>query len=224
MSDATLGPVTSQRTAHTGVDEFQEFEESEVGDLLHMQCLSALQLERATTAGGVHKQLHQQRDYHIIWSRTFGAPVLYFNICAQGTAAKIDNPLLPHCSQTVLRLITRQYGCQYLRATAHRSPIALPSSHRRCELILCSAWSRCSHAGQDHPYLNVPFYYVHPCQTSKLLAEAGLRYDTALDVLKCLLCVLSIAGPIVSLTYPHEWFLLAPLKEVHTPLIYATHT
>lgn len=76
--------------------------------------------------------------------------------------------------------------------------------------------ARFSHAVQDHPYLNLPFYYVHPCQTSKLLAEAGLRYDTALDVLKSALCVLSIAGPIVSLTYPHEWFVLAPLKEVRT--------
>ena len=58
---------------------------------------------------------------------------------------------------------------------------------------------------RDHPVLDCPYYYVHPCQTSGVMD----RFSSAPNFIY-LLTFLSTIGPIVGLHIPHKYTLKIP--------------
>jgi len=55
----------------------------------------------------------------------------------------------------------------------------------------------------EHPILGIPFFYVHPCQTSKLMKELLSNNTTGFNYI---LSWLSLIGPLVGLKIPFNWF------------------
>ena len=55
---------------------------------------------------------------------------------------------------------------------------------------------------KDHPLLDTPYYYVHPCQTFKMMSNFSNEQNFIY-----LLTFLSMIGPIAGLKLPHEYSL-----------------
>ncbi len=60
---------------------------------------------------------------------------------------------------------------------------------------------------KDHPLLDTPFYYIHPCQTSKMMDNFTRERHTCNNYVY-LLTFLSMIGPIAGLKLPHEYSLI----------------
>ncbi|RUS31011.1 autophagocytosis associated protein [Jimgerdemannia flammicorona] len=81
-------------------------------------------------------------DYHIVYSSSYQVPVLYFN------AFYSDGTPLPLCD-LYAHLVPTTYHSHLIAATS--------ISHQG------------SISQQDHPVLGIPYFYVHPCETSTLM-------------------------------------------------------
>ncbi|KAF9943293.1 hypothetical protein BGZ67_003056 [Mortierella alpina] len=104
-------------------------------------------------------------SFHIIFSPSYQVPVLYFNAYRHG---EDDVVLLSH-RFTEKGLNSGEYG----------TAIALEEIY---ESLVPEAWrSSIRDAGinggisqQDHPILNVPYFYMHPCETVQLMETIAL--------------------------------------------------
>lgn len=56
---------------------------------------------------------------------------------------------------------------------------------------------------KDHPLLDTPFYYIHPCHTSKMMQDLGAGSQNSDG--NSLLTFLSSVGPVAGLYIPHTY-------------------
>ncbi|KAG2180313.1 hypothetical protein INT44_003315, partial [Umbelopsis vinacea] len=105
-------------------------------------------------------------EYHIVYSTTYCVPVLYFNAYFSDGSFLSRNDLE--------QLVFSKIHVEALRTNS---------------LIQQGAISQ-----HDHPILGQPFFYVHPCDTSALMAQLQIE-----DELSYIISWLSFFGPPVGL-------------------------
>ncbi|OMH83384.1 Ubiquitin-like-conjugating enzyme ATG10 [Zancudomyces culisetae] len=123
-------------------------------------------------------------EYHVVYSSTWKCPVLYFRIYNQD-GSTLDLDMIKS-------FIIKNDGNLRMFHENLADTIGL----------------------QDHPYLNTPFYFIHPCKTHDLLKSvsdvsgekqspfqnpSGISIDAFISV------YLSLVGPPVSLYLPLEF-------------------
>ncbi|CAN8260141.1 unnamed protein product [Cochlearia groenlandica] len=114
-------------------------------------------------------------DFHIVYSASYGVPVLYFRgCCSGGEALSLDviKKDLPSCSVS---------------------------------LMLESKWTFITH--EEHPYLNRPWFKLHPCGTEewvKLLSQNSISGGCLMPLDLYLVSWFSVVGQVVGLKIPLE--------------------
>ena len=107
-------------------------------------------------------------EHHVVYSRTYGMPVLYFiGYDAEGA---------PRGAEAVL---------------SDLQPSLLSSSSR---------WSAITQ--DDHPVLGIPFFFIHPCNSRKLLLEFLSSSHPHPSSIPFLLSWLSFYGPLAGIKFP----------------------
>ncbi|KAI7862514.1 autophagocytosis associated protein [Spinellus fusiger] len=71
---------------------------------------------------------------------------------------------------------------------------AIIPEHYHHSLKIASTSSQGSLTQADHPFLNIPAYYLHPCDTANLLETVGISQSPTLVYLQSWL---SLLGPVV---------------------------
>ncbi|KAI8818346.1 uncharacterized protein EV422DRAFT_569762 [Fimicolochytrium jonesii] len=102
-------------------------------------------------ASGKYTSTYLSIEFHVLFSTTWQCPTLYFNAWDES-----GNMLFLSDMQTALQ---------------GNVPIALDENHQRTSYDMPAVTQ------QEHPYLGLPFFYLHPCQTSTIMKEIqdGLR-------------------------------------------------
>ncbi|KAF9579199.1 hypothetical protein BGW38_004634, partial [Lunasporangiospora selenospora] len=110
--------------------------------------------------------------YHIVYSPSFQVPVLYFNACR-------SNGLILPLEQIYESLVPNDW-----RTGVRNAGLSGGISQ------------------QDHPVLNVPFFYLHPCETVPLMetVQSGQNFDESGSFLESYIMTwISLTGQAVGL-------------------------
>jgi ubiquitin-like-conjugating enzyme ATG10 len=102
-------------------------------------------------------------EYHIVYSPTYCVPVLYFNAYYAG-----NDYCTWHYNWTTTQLYIALDGSSLTRSELEHhvfSKVHVDALQNN-SLIQQGAISQ-----HDHPLLGQPFFYVHPCDTSALMAQ-----------------------------------------------------
>jgi len=119
-------------------------------------------------------------EYHVLYSPTYRVPVLYFN------AYYADGSPLP---RTELE--------QHVFSSIHVDAL------KKSSLIHQGAISQ-----HDHPLLNLPFYFIHPCDTASLMAQLHMPEATSY-----IASWISFFGPPVGLRINSTHFIDGPTNN-----------
>ncbi|KAG0331467.1 hypothetical protein BG000_010901 [Podila horticola] len=119
-------------------------------------------------------------SYHIVFSPSYQVPVLYFNAFTSNGTTPVG------LDQIYRSLVPHEW-----RDTVRNSGLSGGISQ------------------QDHPIFNIPYYYMHPCETVSLmetvLAANPDRFETQEAFLKSYIAAwLSFTGQAIGLSLPVE--------------------
>ncbi|KAJ9176697.1 hypothetical protein P3X46_011981 [Hevea brasiliensis] len=156
--------------AHDSRAEVSHLEEEETGF-----SEKEVAIDDATLVLSNHHEMHYY-DFHIVYSASYGVPVLYFRgYYSDGCPLQLNEieKDLPACSAKVL---------------------------------LESKWTFITQ--EEHPYLNRPWYKLHPCGTSEwmkllFLGEAALA-EKRVAIELYLVSWFSVVGQVIGLRIPIE--------------------
>ncbi|GAB7345274.1 hypothetical protein MBLNU457_3638t1 [Dothideomycetes sp. NU457] len=114
----------------------------------------------ADNKGDLDEAITSTLVYEVIYSKSYGAPVLYFYLDNNSSAtsprlADLMDSLVPSL------LYTQVHQAGVLGAIS-QTVIFIPP---HCNLVPCFA----KPFVQDHPVTNMPVYFVHPCRTHQVM-------------------------------------------------------
>ncbi|KAJ2451775.1 hypothetical protein EV183_003370 [Coemansia sp. RSA 2336] len=118
---------------------------------------------------GVAKAAHGQVEYHVVYSASWRVPVLYMRVVLSD-----QSQVVLDIKQATKLLVADQQVRGAIEAVEFGGALGI----------------------QDHPVLNEPFLYLHPCHTATLLRAVGVPIDAT----NYMSAWLSLTGSAVGLT------------------------
>ncbi|EOA32931.1 hypothetical protein CARUB_v10016257mg [Capsella rubella] len=164
--------------------------------LLSNQAEGYLSLEKSIILSSLEVQNQENEahyyDFHLVYSASYKVPVLYFRgYCSDGQPLSLDviKKDLPSCSVSLLAESKWTFITQ------------------ECIIWLFGIECLCNNQPQEHPYLNRPWFKLHPCGTEdwiKLLSQSSISAGCQMPVELYLVSWFSVVGQVVGLRIPLE--------------------
>ncbi|KAJ1954122.1 hypothetical protein GGI12_005864 [Dipsacomyces acuminosporus] len=114
-------------------------------------------------------------EYHVLYSRTWRVPLLFFRVLSDKSEAIMDT------SRVSQMLVSDSCVREAMSAVEFGGALGI----------------------QDHPVYGVPFMYLHPCNTAQLLqAVSSERHQIRIGAREYIAAWLSLVGPAAGLYLP----------------------
>ena len=149
-------------------------------------------ITKADTDGDLDEATPFTLIYEMIYSITYGAPVLYFYLDNSAARSPQLANLMDNLVPSVLRTQVHQAGV----SGAISQTVSLRQPH--CNLVPLFA----EPVVQDHPVTNLPVCFVHPCRTHQVMRTVCANQQ--LSPIIYLLKWIAIFGSVVGLVVPQD--------------------
>ncbi|KAJ2343591.1 E2-like conjugating enzyme atg10 [Coemansia sp. RSA 2618] len=117
-----------------------------------------------------------QVEYHAVYSASWRVPVLYVRVCVQDTGGVMNASVVMDVGRVADMLVADRKVRGAMDAVEFGGALGI----------------------QDHPELNKPYLYLHPCHTATLLRTvAAPAHGVGVDLRNYLAAWLSLIGPAV---------------------------
>jgi ubiquitin-like-conjugating enzyme ATG10 len=160
--------------------------------------------EEAATTVPVETGCIRSYHYHILYSASYAAPVLYFNVFGLGMMCDLMFQLNTHTVEDGVPLGLEEVWTELPHRYQNKDTQWTFITQK---VLLLSRTTLNIQPLQEHPLLGVPFYHLHPCETSKLMALVlnNKQKDSVEQKSgNYLFSWLSLVAPIVRLALPLE--------------------